>query len=311
MIQIKQESGKTIHEYKFDTDRTFGVEFEIMILRNANSESAEGWSRDPMGLWEYLRREGFTVARPAGYHMTGRFNGWKMERDGSLQIRHADEVQGIEIISPILKGWDGISQIMAMTAALDEFGCSVNRSCGMHVHHDVTDFNDRAFQNLYEFYMEGQEAINYLLPKSRRQSSYCRPLPKVKYDRVKRGAPRHYSAGQALSISPNTSGHYTALNFQGYVQRGTVEFRQHSGTVEGQKAVAWIMFTQSIVLAASRYEWKKEKDSLSLKELFHKIGWTTSSRDDHTYRPGEEFVEARKYLRARYNHFRKQEGVVA
>src|SRR5947209_4242565 len=58
--------------------------------------------------------------------------GWKAERDGS--IRPEAGYMAAEIVSPVLKGADGLRQLKAVCDWLQSVGAKVNRSTGLHVH---------------------------------------------------------------------------------------------------------------------------------------------------------------------------------
>lgn len=57
--------------------------------------------------------------------------GWKAEGDGSLRCDRRGYV-GIEIVSPILSGRNGIEQVKQVAKLLREHGAVVNPTCGFH-----------------------------------------------------------------------------------------------------------------------------------------------------------------------------------
>src|SRR5262245_33404466 len=76
------------------------------------------------------------VVRVGGYHYGTQVpqlpEGWKAERDGSIRCPAGHEA--CEIVSPVLKGDDGIRQVVQVLAWLKSAGAQVNRSTGFHVH---------------------------------------------------------------------------------------------------------------------------------------------------------------------------------
>ena len=58
--------------------------------------------------------------------------GWKAERDGS--IRSTDGGHACEIVSPVLRGAEGLAQVAEVVRTLEAKGHRVNASCGVHVH---------------------------------------------------------------------------------------------------------------------------------------------------------------------------------
>ena len=59
--------------------------------------------------------------------------GWTAERDASIQATRPGHV-GVEIVSPVLKGAEGIAQVKAVAKLLRDMGGAVNSSTGCHVH---------------------------------------------------------------------------------------------------------------------------------------------------------------------------------
>src|SRR3954470_7213352 len=69
----------------------------------------------------------------AGLPIPGFPSGWNAQNDGSIRPTIPGYV-GVEIVSPILRGADGLAQIADVVARLNAMGGRVNRSCGFHVH---------------------------------------------------------------------------------------------------------------------------------------------------------------------------------
>ena len=75
---------------------------------------------------------------------------WEQDgkRDGSLRTR-VRRYQGVEIVSPVLRGGDGLEQVRKVADLLNRMDAHVNATCGLHVHVGVTsaagnDFDDVA-----------------------------------------------------------------------------------------------------------------------------------------------------------------------
>ena len=58
--------------------------------------------------------------------------GWKAERDGSIDNSRGGHA--CEIVSPVLKGAEGIAQVAEVVQTLEAKGHKVNITCGVHVH---------------------------------------------------------------------------------------------------------------------------------------------------------------------------------
>lgn len=290
-------------ETKFNENRTFGVELEVVITNNG----PDGYYANKNKFHSFLiNTTGLNIHTPEDYHGTDRvspgFAGWKMERDGSLRTSQRHHIECIEIISPILKGRDGLNELKAIMDACVAYGCTVNRSCGTHVHHGINDLNDAAVKNIYAIYHRSQGFINTIMTPSRREQGFCSPIT-VSIEDLMQGYERHSAADVLRS---RVGDHYKALNFGGFVTRGTVEFRQHAGTVDFTKLKAWIIFTQQICEAAKirKMVYRTQDASRTFEKLFMTRHYATISGEEVYIEPSDELVETRKYLIKRARQLR-------
>jgi hypothetical protein len=182
---------------------------------------------------------------------------WKIVTDASL----GDYTRGAEVVSPVLRGEDGLRDVMAVCALIKGFGCTVDQRCGLHVHVGVPEGrrpntwgDDQVAQvafmkNVFMLYTRHEKTIDSLVPSSRRNSRWCQsPAPRV--GRVKTAA----NINTLGRVFPTDSHRYYKLNLRSYWRHGTVEFRQHSGTIEGHKAVNWVRFCLAMCAKATEHE---------------------------------------------------------
>jgi len=172
----------------------------------------------------------------AGYtHLTTSY--WKVVYDGSLSgVRgHAGE-----LVSPILNGVEGVRELERVIEALNSVeGVTVNRSCGLHVHLDCREMNINEIKTTYERYSNHEEQIDLCMPRSRRGSPrWCASTASVK-NAVKRATCKPNAARAAER--------YYKVNLTNIASRGSIEFRQHSGTTEFKKIVNWLSFLMQFV----------------------------------------------------------------
>jgi hypothetical protein len=247
----------------FNPRRTFGVELEIV---------APSGSRRQGSLRERIARE-FAARdiplRDAGYtHRVSR--SWKLVSDGS--VVGSNGARGVELVSPILKGFEGLENVKKVCEALAAAGAGVNRTCGFHVHHEAKDLTVRDVNVLSRLVDRFEPVLDGLLPPSRRRggsANYCRPFtPEERAALEKaprkscgltgyaaRGEGHQSSASCRLKASDRNAPACAACSVQRYRNvnlrclhtYGTVEFRQHSGTFEFEKVEAWVVLTQGLV----------------------------------------------------------------
>jgi len=199
----------------FNTERTFGVELEFVTSKSKASIAAA------------ITAAGVQCANEDYNHETR--NHWKIVTDGSVS-------RGWEIVSPILKGEEGIRQLEVVTRVLNQLGVEVDRSTGLHVHHFAGDFDKNSIVNLFNFYKNNEFHIDELVARSRRENNnrYTRSF-------VQEGA-------QSLNMNRiENFDRYMKLNYRSFLKYGTLEFRQHQGSVDFVKISNWIYLTQAMV----------------------------------------------------------------
>jgi hypothetical protein len=204
--------------------RRFGVEIECYL---------PGGNVD--GLIGGLRAAGLSVHDYRATHCGSSTNAWTLKRDGSLSRN------GIELVSPPLSGAEGYAALKTACRVLRQQRAYVNRTCGLHVHHEVADLNLYEFKNIVIGYANHQAAIDALVAESRRYGAgYCGPMD----THVLNGVRSCASLGAIAGLSRDR---YTNVNIQAFAKYGTVELRQHHGSINFAKIAAWVAFGQAFI----------------------------------------------------------------
>ncbi len=220
-------------------NRTFGIEIECRVSGNTLSEAQ-------IKVKDAIRRQGLEADVEGYNHSTRDY--WKVIYDASIDFSRG--WQGIEIVSPVLKGDEGRKQVELVCKALEEVGAKVNKSCGLHIHHGANDLKLNDFKNLAFLYMVKEDEVDQMVAKSRRKNNngFCRSLNSY-YNVFQIKNAR--SVKQLIKLAGSTRApRYSKINFSAYVRHGTVEFRQHQGTVEAKKILAWLDFGQQMIRTA-------------------------------------------------------------
>lgn len=208
----------------------FGVEIEFFNV-NVNK------------VIEVLRQQGIQVADFEGYTHNV-ISSWKITTDSSVNNTNTGVRCGLELVSPILYGDDGLDELEKVYEVLNSLQAKVDRSCGTHIHFDIAEFNTNNVKNLVNLYYNFQTTINMLLPKSRRKCSWCKQLNSYEVNTIK-------DRCTTINEISNTIGtRYSVINLESYVKYGTVEFRQHGGTLDFNKIEAWIILMYQILNTA-------------------------------------------------------------
>jgi len=185
------------------------------------------------------------VCRDEGYNHDTRAT-WKVVRDGSLAVSPGMPYGACgELVSPPLSGVEGIEQVRTVLRALSACGATVNRSCGMHVHVDAGDLSPSQIGRVMRRYAAFQAQIDGFMPASRRNSRWARRL-----DDTVIGTVEGYASPSEMRRSAGYLDRYYAVNAAAFARHGTVEFRQHSGSVNAGKVARWVAFCLFFVAAS-------------------------------------------------------------
>lgn len=212
------------------TNRTFGIEIE-----------AKGMTRQRAA--EVISAAGIACNVQSYGHSTPR--DWKVVPDASVD-------GGFEVVSPILSGEEGIALVLKVAAALVTGGAKVDKQCGLHVHVGATDLSAADIMNCVKRYAAHESVIDTFMPVSRRENNnrFCKPESRLiacleRQQSYYGNSPM--TTGRALCELIGQDERYYKLNIASFLRHGTLEFRQHSGTVSGMKMANWIRFCVNFV----------------------------------------------------------------
>jgi hypothetical protein len=248
---ILRERDNT-NDIKLSETRSVGIEIECKVPVDLEDVAAA------------LRHAGL-AAKAVGYggcHISTDY--WKVTTDASVYNCYKDrtvngETQsvyfyGMELVSPMpFAGKAAVKQLKTVCKVLKQLGAVADSQCGLHVHHDAHDLSMSAWKNLARFYVKYEKTLDSFVPPSRRgnSNSMCKSLsayyaPSALYQRI----------DNAYDVSgiQGVWGHdrFLKLNTVAYSAHGSVEIRHQGGTVDIQKMLNWLSFTQCIVEAAAQ-----------------------------------------------------------
>lgn len=269
-VSLDQGEARLRERYpmlRYFTERTFGVEIEFFGLKYSISAGDldvippyKIMNRTPGGtlLPEYFRQAGITLNGNSPSEAP--YEAWSFVVDDSI-----NGAGGSELVSPILSGVRGLSQVyevLRLLRACPEI--QVNETCGFHVHHGVApeNFGNRELFQLLRIVAIFENYIYQLLPETRRQAETCRPLEIDLYEWFRRdGSERRAPLVKSLWYSPENRDdakvprhrklhptRYHGLNLHSYWYRGTIEFRYFPSVLDQpEELMQWIIFTQFLV----------------------------------------------------------------
>ncbi len=238
------------------TGRSFGVEIEVNHLWYGYFLPIDSGVVPPYRLPDSLK-EAFNQA---GLPMGNREDTWRLEEEHSVRGRGA-----VEVVSPHLRGLEGLRDLEKALEIIRDQGATVNGTCGFHVHHDASDFGCRELRNLLELMGVWEPLIFKAIPNNeKRVKRACRPLSPKLLELVNRCSEEECEDTHCLQElwyaqeenSPDkvryNETRYHGLNLHSYWFRGTVEFRYMRGTLIGEVAKKWVVFTHVLMETAKR-----------------------------------------------------------
>ena len=168
---------------------------------------------------------------------------WKVVTDSSC---------GLEAVSPILQGEDGLQQIARVCDALAAAGARVNKNTAYHVHLDVSDFRIQHARNLVKLWVKFEDVFDTFQPASRRlnENRYCQSNILPPYCYQWNGSQQATYCGDQFELIDRCQtmedlgnlypSRFMKLNVQAYFRHRTIEVRHHSGTLNAEKATNWV-----------------------------------------------------------------------
>ncbi|MFZ2445385.1 MAG: amidoligase family protein [Syntrophobacteraceae bacterium] len=289
------------------TDRPFGVEIEFYGLDyfilppdngiikpyNVHSRAEDG-------------RSFLQLLKDYGLNLGADRDSWHLEEDASITHRG-----GAELISPILRGLDGLMESYRFFQFLGEIrGAQIDESCGFHVHHgvDAKHYRCANLQGIVRIVYAMEDYVYRLIAGGRNARDTCRPMDLDAEAFLKAACSEDECAKSGCRLkelwysrenrydpdckrSPRYDmTRYHGLNLHSYWYRSTIEFRYHSAVLRQiNEAMQWIIFTQFLIEMSDGHiptidylpnenKWMKAifKIYLALGHMNRVRGWRTS-----------------------------------
>lgn len=222
---------------RIDESRTFGIELEFILPHRTATLAT--------------RLNAVNITCYAEHYNHSTRNYWKIVSDATVHSETG--YTPMELVSPPLRGLDGLAQLETVCKVLNELGAKVNRSCGLHVHHDSRDLELEEWKNIVKSYIKYEDTIDLLMAPSRRgngnqwsrslKGNYAGYSVEALWNRVD-------SSYDIYHLRNMFGTRYVKLNLEAAAMHGTIEYRQHGGTTNFAKMAAWIALTQGFVTSA-------------------------------------------------------------
>jgi hypothetical protein len=184
---------------------------------------------------------------------------WILETDSSC---------GYELVSPILSEHDSsFEQIKQAVSLIKTCGGKISNRCGLHVHIGAEALSTERIYNIVKRYHENEHHIDSFMAMSRREDNnlYCKSI----YDSFGyQFLSREFHPDKFIYVSDlvkHQGSRYCKVNLHSYRTHGTIEFRQHGGTLSSKRIIMWVRFLQEFV----KYTNSDNVQDLGWDKLFH------------------------------------------
>lgn len=297
----------------FNHSRTYGIEMEV-ATRRSSTEIADAVNA------EFSRRG--VVDAMGRMQMITDYNGYHHQTQTTWKVMSDATINGWELVSPPMSGMNGKAQLEAVCAALKTLEISVNQDCGLHVHHDVRNLSGQAIGSVFALYAGHHEIINMMVARSRRNNQWASNLvydevkqeggnSKFKNDTAHDAGYKVRNAARKAAARNYMEARYVSLNIDSMFRQGTVEFRQHQGSVNASRIWNWVLFTQSFIEAGVEAKQFPAPSSFGSKGAFNSLyGRMRVSANYNGGNPDSDiYVQAYKFMAKRFKSFCKEASV--
>lgn len=155
---------------KIDLDylRRFGAEIEINAFDLRNRPIGHGEGKLPEGTYYVANLVQKSSNKIVKIHK------WSYDHNNTSWIIKPDSSCGIEICTPVLKGWLGICETGRVINALKQDAkITADERCSFHVHIDVSDLNETEVAAIATWWIKCESVFMDSMPIHRKKNQYC------------------------------------------------------------------------------------------------------------------------------------------
>lgn len=211
--------------------RKFGIELELVTPMGFGN---------PEGTTARLLTEAGVVGR-TNSHFGRAYDVWQAKPDSSL----SPAGRCVEVVSRILPAAEAsYDEVHRVVTKLKDAGFGVNRTCGFHVHLNVSDMPLRTRLLVALRFAQIANEVDLMMPPSRRSNTYCRHMSSHEREAIARNIAAEAPVGDPVGDR------YRTTNLKWINQSGDdarIEFRQAAGTCSPDKVIGWVRFLQEVV----------------------------------------------------------------
>lgn len=146
--------------------RRFGTEIEINALDGLSKPVAEG------ALPDGIHYVGNLVQKTTGDRVV--VHKWGHDHNNDKWVIKPDSSCGLEVCSPVSKGWHGLKRICQVVEAFaGDSKIVADSRCSLHVHMDVSDLSADQLAAVISWWIKCEPVFLDSVPPSRKKNRYC------------------------------------------------------------------------------------------------------------------------------------------
>ena len=197
--------------------RRFGAEIEINSFDGLNRPTNYLEGQLPNGIYHVGNLVKKTINKNVTIHK------WGNDHHNENWIIKPDASCGMEVCSPVLKGWNGVLEVCRVISGLkSDSRIAADSRCSFHVHVDVSNLEEDQLAAVLSWWIKCEPVFMDSVPFSRKKNQYCQFIGLTDMFNIEHGL-----------LYPNTLisrlGHckYYTVNTYHYLnkRRKTIEFR--------------------------------------------------------------------------------------
>ncbi len=150
---------------QWTSDRRFGIEIELNAFDGRNRpENKDALPAGIESVGELVSSVLTTSVNVLPWQHTHNNNNWIIKPDSSC---------GMEVCSPVLKGWKGLEQVVRCAEAFNQHKIKSDHRCSLHVHVNVHDCSKYEVASMVAHWIKCEAVFIDSVPANRKRSRYC------------------------------------------------------------------------------------------------------------------------------------------
>lgn len=150
--------------------RRFGVEIELNTS-DGNIKKIEKFKKQiPLGSDIVAS----IIKKSVDNHV--KIQSWGYNNNNTDWIVKPDSSCGIEVCTPVLKGWLGLEKLLRVVDSFNQNNLKADDRCSVHVHIDVSDLSYLSIASIMSWFIKCEHVFMDSFPSSRKLNRYCQMI---------------------------------------------------------------------------------------------------------------------------------------